>query len=270
MGDHPARRQEEIESLRYGLAHGLRVIDTAEMYGYGRSETVIGEAIRGQRDKAFIVSKVLPAHADFPDVIRACERSLHYLDTDWIDLYLLHWRSSTPLEETIRAFLHLQQQGKIRSWGVSNFDVDDMEELEQIAPPGSAGQIHMTQAAANQILYSLEHRGTEFDLLKRDANSGIVTMAYSPIGQGKKLLRHPVLCRIAENYKTSLGLATTAQIALAWVLRKPNILAIPKSASLIHQKQNIAALEITLSDQDLMELDKAFPPPRRKMSLAVI
>lgn len=263
MGDMVSKRAEEVEALRYGLDAGLKVIDTAEMYGNGRSESVVGEAIAGRRQDAYVVSKVLPSHGAYDDVLAACRRSLGFLKTDYIDLYLLHWRSRTPLEETIAAFETLEKDGLIRGWGVSNFDVADMEELARTTGSND-------RALANQILYSLEHRGTEFDLLARDAQAGVVTMAYSPLGQGRALLRQPVLAEIAARHTTTLGPATPAQIALAWVLRLKNMLAVPKAASVAHQKLNITALQIALTPRDLADLDRAFPAPRQKQSLAVI
>ncbi|MXV45189.1 aldo/keto reductase [Saccharibacter sp. 17.LH.SD] len=261
MGETTSRRTDEIRSLQVGLDNGLRLIDTAEMYGNGRSESVVGEAIRGRRDDAFVVSKVLPHHSRYDDTIEACKRSLRALNTSHLDLYLLHWRGDVPLSETVRAFKALEKEGLILGWGVSNFDVRDMEELERCSQ----------NAVANQILYSLLYRGTEFDLQEHNARHHVATMAYCPIGQGEsELLQHPTLVSIAQRHKTHLGPATPAQIALAWTLRSPNIISIPKASTPSHQEQNIAALEITLTQEDLTELDRAFPPPRSKVSLAVI
>ncbi|UMM08799.1 aldo/keto reductase [Gluconobacter frateurii] len=260
VGDSADRRSSEIESLRKGLEAGLRVIDTAEMYGNGRSEKLVGEAIADVRDDVYLVSKVLPSNASYDGVRRACRRSLERLETDWLDMYLLHWRGGTPLEETIRAFEDLQADGLIRGWGVSNFDVDDMEEIENLS--GSC-QI-------NQVLYSLEHRGTEFDLLDHDLKAGVVTMAYSPLGQGGELLQHPALKEVAGRHETSAGPADPAQIALAWVTRRENVMAIPKAGSSKHLLSNVASLEIVLTEDDLKVLDRAFPPPQRKVSLAMI
>lgn len=260
MGDDPTQRAHEIRSLQSGLDAGLRIIDTAEMYGHGRSEGVIGEALRGRRDQAFLISKALPQHASYKDMLTACERSLKHLGTDHLDLYLLHWPSVIPFSETLYAFETLRERGLIKDWGVSNFDTDDMDELaEQGAYP-----------LVNQILYSLEYRGTEYDLLPRDEQAHITSMAYCPIGQGGDLLHHPVLRAIAREHKTSLGHATPAQIALAWVLRRKNMIAIPKAATPHHQALNIAAQEIRLSHDDLAALDDAFPPPSCKDALAVI
>ncbi|QDH14371.1 aldo/keto reductase [Formicincola oecophyllae] len=266
MGDAPAKRPQEIAALRYGLEHGLHVIDTAEMYGNGRSETLVGEAIAPfARDRVFLVSKVLPSHAAHDDVLKACRQSLARLGTDHLDLYLLHWRSSVPLAETVGAFEALMADGLIRSWGVSNFDVDDMEELAAVPGAQAANGVQ-----ANQILYALEYRGTEWDLLEADRAQGVVTMAYSPLGQAKRILTSPALKAIAAKHHTSLGPATPAQIALAWVLRQPGVLAIPKAGTVAHERENIAALEITLSAADLLALDRAFPPPLRKRPLACI
>ena len=260
IGDSASRRSSEIESLRKGLEAGLRVIDTAEMYGDGRSEDLVGEAIADVREDVYLVSKIVPSNASYDGVYKACQRSLEHLETEWVDLYLLHWHGGTPLEETVQAFEDLKDEGLIRGWGVSNFDVEDMEEIESLSE----------NCLVNQILYNLEHRGTEFDLLDHDLKSGTVTMAYSPLGQGGELLEHPALKEVASRHETSLGLADPAQIALAWVLRRPNVLAIPKAASEKHVAGNLASLEISLTDADLKTLDSAFPSPKRKLSLAMI
>ena len=260
LGDSAARREEEILSLQRGLDAGLKVIDTAEMYGDGRSESLVGEAIAGRRDDVFLVDKVLPSNASFDGVQDRCRAALRRLDTDRIDLYLLHWRGRYALEETVRGMEQLQADGLIVDWGVSNFDVDDMEELGRVTDTCSV----------NQILYSLEYRGTEFDLLDADQRSGVVTMAYSPLGQGGDLLTDEALIDVASRHETTAGPATTAQVALAWVLRRPNVLAIPKAGSVRHMEENILATQLTLSDEDLALLDRAFPPPRRKTPLAMI
>ncbi|MFT8417694.1 MAG: aldo/keto reductase [Acetobacter sp.] len=262
MGDSTARREEEIASLRYGLEQGVQVVDTAEMYGNGRSEQLVGQAIAPLRDQVFLVSKVLPTNATAKGVAQSCRQSLKNLGTDRLDLYLLHWRGGVPLAETVEAFRTLQREGLIRHWGVSNFDTDDMRDLERCARPG--------ECAANQVLYSLEHRGVEYDLLPADRQRKVVTMAYSPIGQGGALLANPVLGRIAARHSTSLGVASAAQVALAWVLRQPNMLAIPKAGTLAHMRLNLAAEELVLEPQDMAELDAAFAPPRRKEPLAMI
>ncbi|NVN35847.1 aldo/keto reductase [Komagataeibacter swingsii] len=262
MGDSDSRRADEIKSIHAGLDAGLRVVDTAEMYGSGRSEKLVGEAIRGRRDDVFLVSKVVPSNASRDGVRRACAASLKRLGTDYLDLYLLHWPGSVPLEETLAGFDDLIDAGMIRSWGVSNFDADGMRAVESI--PAS------TPCAANQVLYSLDYRGVEFDLLRRDRDAGVVTMAYSPLGQGGDLLRAPVLERIAQRHATSLGPATPAQIALAWVLRQENVLAIPKAGSPRHQHENLAATQITLTRDDLAQIDEAIAPPCRREPLAMI
>ena len=262
LGDRAERRAQEIASLRLGLDRGLRVIDTAEMYGAGRSERLVGEAIAGRRDEVFLVTKILPSNASRAGVAERCRASLRRLGTDRIDLYLLHWRGGVKLEETVGAFEQLEREGLIGAWGVSNFDIGDLDDLARVAAPGAC--------AANQILYSLDYRGVEFDLLEADRRRAIVTMAYSPLGQGGDLLRQPVLQRIAAEHETSLGPATPAQVALAWVLRQPGMLAIPKAGSPEHQRENVAATELVLTQHDLDAIDRSIPPPRRKVPLAMI
>ncbi|MBV0881727.1 aldo/keto reductase [Noviherbaspirillum sp. L7-7A] len=256
MGDLPARRAAELAALRAGMDLGMRLIDTAEMYGDGAAERLVGAAIAGRRDQAFIVSKVLPHHATRRGTATACEASLKRLATDHIDLYLLHWRGGVPLEDTLAGFADLQRAGKIRHWGVSNFDGDDMDELSALAG-GSA-------VAANQVLYNLTRRGIEFDLLPQCAAAGVPLMAYSPIEQGR-LLRDPVLGDIASRHQ-----ATPAAVALAWVLRQPGMIAIPKASTAAHVAQNHAAFNISLDDGDLAALDRAFAPPRSKQPLEMI
>ena len=255
IGDSGAKRAAEIAALRAGLDAGLRVIDTAEMYGSGRSESLVGEAIAGRRDEVYLVTKVLPSNASTAGVQKACEASLKRLGTDRVELYLLHWVGGVPLSATVEGFERLRERGLIGAWGVSNFDVDDMESLEEVS----------SDCAANQILYSLEYRGTEYDLLERDREAGVVTMAYSPLGQGGDLLDHPALAKIADRYD-----AKPAQVALAWVLRRDNMLAIPKAGTVAHQLDNIAATRLTLDEDDLAELDRAFAPPTRKRHLAML
>ena len=252
----------ERESLGYGLKAGLSVVDTAEMYGHGRSESLVGEVLHYNKADRFVVTKVLPENASFERMEAACTTSLRRLGLRCVDLYLLHWRGTVPLRETVEAFRRLREKGLIKRWGVSNFDVDDLMELERYIRPG--------ECAVNQILYNLEHRGVEYDLLDAGRFRNIVTMAYSPLGQGMALLQHPALQKIAARHTTSAGPATPAQIALAWALRQRNILAIPKASSLAHLKANIAAQEINLTQDDLAELDAAFPPPVRKMPLDMI
>jgi len=249
-GDHAS----EVGTLRTGLDQGITLIDTAEMYGSGGSERVVGEAIAGRRDETFLVSKVLPSNASHARAIAACEASLGRLGTDRLDLYLLHWRGPTPLAETIRAFEDLKTAGKILRWGVSNFDADDMAELDAIS----------LDCAANQVLYNLSRRGIEYDLLPLAQQRSMPIMAYSPIEQGE-LADHETVAGIAREHG-----ATPAQIALAWVLRQQGVVAIPKTSRPERVTENLGALEITLSEDDLARLDKAFPPPKRRMSLEMI
>jgi diketogulonate reductase-like aldo/keto reductase len=256
IGDSGGKRAAEIASLRRGIECGMTVIDTAEMYGSGRSEDLVGEAIAGQRDRVYLVSKVLPSNASFDGTLRACEASLKRLRTDVLDLYLLHWRGRYPLHETVRGFERLQQEGKIRSWGVSNFDVDDMEEL--FTTPGG------TACVANQVLYNPEHRGIEHDLLPWCARSGVTVMAYSPVGQGGRLLSSAALKGVAKKKGVS-----PAQAALAWCVRQP-VLAIPKASSVGHVEENAAAAGLELDAEDLALIDKAYPAPRRKQPLDML
>jgi diketogulonate reductase-like aldo/keto reductase len=257
MGERCAAKAQEVRALRRGIDLGLTLLDTAEMYGEGGAEEVVGEAIAGQRDEVFIVSKVYPQNASRRGVPAACERSLKRLGTDRIDLYLLHWRGSVPLAETVAAFEALKRQGKIRRWGVSNFDTDDMEELWDVADG--------TACATNQVLYNPQARGIEFDLLPWCAERQVPVMAYSPVGQGGRLLQNAALKSVAARHG-----ATPAQIAIAWSLRSPGILSIPKASDVAHVEANAKAAEITLSEQDCAEIDAAFPPPRRKSSLAML
>jgi diketogulonate reductase-like aldo/keto reductase len=256
MGDELRRRESEIAALRLGLDLGLTLIDTAEMYGNGKSEELVGEAIKGRRDEVFLVSKVLPSNASHKGTIAACENSLRRLGTDRIDLYLLHWRGPVPLAETMAGFKDLIKAGKIRHWGVSNFDVSDMQEL--IGLPGG------NSVATNQVLYNLTRRGIEFDLLPRSDKGNIPVMAYSPIEQGE-LSEHHTLLNIAIRQR-----ATPAQVALAWVLRRDKIIAIPKASTTGHVRENRAALDLVLTEQDITELDRAFPPPTKRRPLEMI
>lgn len=259
MAENPAKREVEIAALRLGLDLGMSLIDTAEMYGEGAAEELIGEAIAGRRAEVFLVSKVYPHNATRSGVVEACERSLRRLKTDYLDLYLLHWRGTVPLGETFAAFQALRESGKIRDHGVSNFDKHDMEEAT-LLPSGD-------EIVTDQVLYNLAHRGIEWDLLPWCRERGTVIMAYSPIehasdGQSA-FLTNPVLKRIATRHQ-----ATPAQIALAWLLQQ-NVVAIPKASKLEHVRENRGALEITLTEKDLKELDLAFPSPRRKVPLAM-
>jgi aldehyde reductase len=247
MGEDRSARQQEIAALQLGLDLGLTLIDTAEMYAEGGAEQVVGEALAGRRSEAFLVSKVYPHNASRRGAIAACERSLKRLKTDRIDLYLLHWRGQYPLAETIEAFEALQQAGKIRHWGVSNLDVDDMAELWR-APGGK-------HVAANQILYNLTRRGVEWDLLPWQRTHGVPTMAYSPIEQAR-LLRDRGLLDFARRHAM-----TAAQAGLAWLLAQDGVIAIPKSATAVHLRENAAARDITLSDEQRAELDRLFAPP---------
>ena len=256
IGDSATLHATEIAALRRGIECGMTLIDTAEMYGSGRSEDLVGEAIAGQRDRMYLVSKVLPSNASFEGTVRACEASLNRLRTDVLDLYLLHWRGRYPLHETVRGFELLLEQGKIRTWGVSNFGVDDMEEL--FATDGG------TACAANQVLYNPEHRGIEYDLLPWCAQNRVTVMAYSPVGQGGKLLSSPALCKVAQKHAISL-----AQVALAWCLRQP-LLAIPKAGSAKHVEENAAAASLELEPEDLAFIDKAYPAPKRKQALDML
>lgn len=256
MGESARRHADEVASLQAGIDLGMTLIDTAEMYGDGGAEELVGEAIAGRRDKVFLVSKVYPHNASRRGAIAACERSLQRLNTDCIDLYLLHWRGQVPLAETIEAFEALQRSGKIRHWGVSNLDVYDMQELLQ-APGGD-------KVAVNQVLYNLTRRGIEYDLQPLLRTRSIPLMAYSPIEQGR-LLNAPALRTIAQRHQ-----ATPAQIALAWLLRQEQVIAIPKAASLAHVQENHAALSVKLTEQDLAELDRAFPPPDEATPLEML
>jgi diketogulonate reductase-like aldo/keto reductase len=247
MAEDPGRREVEITSLRLGLDLGMTLIDTAEMYANGAAEELVGEAIAGRREEVFLVSKVLPEHATRPGTIAACERSLQRLRTERLDLYLLHWRGDVPLEQTIEGFVSLVGRGLIRNWGVSNFDVWEMQELERL--PGG------TAVATDQVLYNLMRRGVEWDLLPWCRARRIPIMAYSPIEQGR-MLKYPLLRKVATRHS-----ATPAQVALAWLLRQELLVAIPKAATPVHVRENRAALDLRLTDQDLAELNRAFPPP---------
>lgn len=245
-----------MASVRVGIDLGMTVIDTAEMYGDGAAESLVGEAIVGRRSEVYLVDKVLPHHATREGVVRACRASLDRLGVDYIDLYLLHWRGRVPLVETIRGFAALRQHGMIRSWGVSNLDVDDMVELSTV--PGGDG------VQANQILYNPARRGPEYALLPWLSRHGVATMAYSPLDQGR-LLEHPVLQLIARRHG-----ATAAQIALAWVLHHDGVGVIPRAGSPAHVRQNAAARDIALTADDLHDLDRAFPPPTAQHPLEVL
>jgi diketogulonate reductase-like aldo/keto reductase len=259
MGENPDTARLEIAALQHGIELGMCLIDTAEMYADGGAEEIVGAAIAGRRDKVYVVSKVMPHHADRRGTVAACESSLRRLGVDCIDLYLLHWRGGVPLAETLEAFALLQARGKIARWGVSNFDVDDMKELARLA--GAAGA---NDVATNQVLYNLSRRGVEFDLLPACQKNGIPVMAYSPVEQGR-LLTSPLLSTIAQRHG-----ASPAQIALAWVLRQLGTMAIPKASSMAHVEENHGALQCRLEPGDLAELDAAFPPPKRSVPLEML
>ncbi|MGF6341532.1 diketogulonate reductase-like aldo/keto reductase [Citrobacter sp. 506] len=258
MGEDTGRRREEVSALRAGLDLGLRLIDTAEMYADGAAEEVVGEALTGRRDSAFLVSKVYPWNAGGQKAIAACEASLRRLKTDYLDLYLLHWTGSFSFAETVDAMEALIAQGKIRRWGVSNLDYDDMQALWQV----TGGR----ECATNQVLYHLASRGIEYDLLPWCQQQQMPVMAYSPLAQAGRLrgdlFSHSVVNDIAHAHNVS-----AAQILLAWVIRLPGVMAIPKAASVAHVEQNAAALEITLSVDELKQLDKAYPAPKGKTAL---
>lgn len=256
MGMDAASKSTELKALLYGLEQGLRLIDTAEMYGDGQAELLIGEAINGKRDNVFLVSKVIPQNAGRKETIAACERSLRRLKTDRLDLYLLHWRGSVPLEDTVEAFTELLQSGKIRNWGVSNFDLSDMQELMAL-PEGQ-------KVATNQILYNPLRRGVEWDLLPWCRDRGIPIMAYSPLEEGR-IIRHPALQAIADR----LGVKP-AQVAMSWLYQQPQVISIAKAGNLQHIDENLEALSIHLDDEALQALNRAFPPPNGPTPLEMI
>ena len=256
MGERAANRREELHALSEGLDLGLTLIDTAEMYGGGAAEALVGEAIANRRAEVFLVSKVLPQHASERGTIDACEQSLRRLNTDRIDLYLLHWREDVPLEQTLAGLARLIEDGKIRHWGVSNFDVSDLEELTAL-DLGAA-------LATNQVLYNLTRRGIEFALLPWCRERAMPIMAYSPVEQGR-LLKSKHLEKIAARLN-----ATPAQVALAWAIREDGVIAIPKAARVEHVHENRQALDLHLTETDLAELDQTFRPPRKATPLEMI
>jgi diketogulonate reductase-like aldo/keto reductase len=253
MGDDPGKRRDEVAALRLGLDLGLTLIDTAEMYADGGAEKVVGEAIKGRRDEVFLNSKVLPDNATRDGTIEACERSLKRLKTDYLDLYLLHWRESVPLEGTLEGFQALKRAGKIRDYGVSNFEPDDMEEARAL--PGGEDIV------TNQVMYNLSHRGIEWDLLPWCRMRGLPIMAHSPLDEGR-LATRPKLKPIAKRHGLS-----PAQVALAWLLGQEGIVVFPKASDQAHVRENRAALDVRLTDEDIKELDRAFRPPRKKVAL---
>ncbi|MEV0725428.1 aldo/keto reductase [Micromonospora purpureochromogenes] len=255
LGESPAKRRDETAALRTGLDLGMTMIDTAEMYGDGSSEELVGEAIVGRRDEVFLVDKVLPSNASRRGAVQACRRSMQRMGVDHIDLYLLHWRGSHPLAETIEAFSELVDAGDIGQWGVSNFDLSDMTDLMD-----AGGE----SCATNQILYNLTRRGPEYDLLPWLSEHDIPVMAYSPIEQGR-LLGHPQISEVAARHDV-----TPAQVALAWVLRHETIAAIPRSSDPEHTRENAEALDLHLSEEDIAALDTAFPPPTGPQPLEML
>ena len=261
MGENATRRQQEVAALRAGIECGLTVIDTAEMYAEGGAEKRVGEAIRGLRDKVFLVSKVYPWNAGGKQLVSACEGSLRRLGTEIIDLYLLHWRGGFELAETLEGMQALIAQGKIRHWGVSNLDVDDMQELWSVE--GGAG------CAANQVLYHLASRGIEYSLLPWCQSRTVPVMAYCPLAQAGRLrsglLADATVQRIAHDH-----LATPAQVLLAWVIHHHGVMAIPKAATIAHVEENAAALQLTLTAEDITRLERAFPAPETKIALDVV
>jgi len=255
FGEGERDEAEEVAALRAGVELGMTLIDTAEMYGEGAAEKIVGRAIAGMRDRVFLVTKAYPHHASRRELPLACERSLQRLGTDVIDLYLLHWRGQTPLAETVEAFEALRASGKIRRWGVSNFDTDDMEGLGAKAD----------DCATNQVLYNLEARAIEFDLLPWCQKRQMPVMAYSPVGQAGRLLKNKALLEVARRHD-----ATPAQIAIAWALRQPGVIAIPKASNLDHVRENAAAASIKLSADDLVAIEAAYPSPTKKRPLQML
>ena len=261
LGDDADRRAREIAALRTGIEKGMTLIDTAEMYGGGRSERLVGEAIKGtERGRLFIVSKVLPNNAGRRGIFRSCEESLQRLGTDYLDLYLLHWRGSVPLAETVECMEKLERDGMIRGWGVSNFDTDDMEELRRVK--GGDGCL------VNQVLYHAASRGIEYSLLPQMRESGVALMAYCPLAQGGSLRRGLFRSRALNDIAVRRG-ATVAQILLAWTIRGGNVIAIPRSSSPEHTAENAGADAIELTAEELAAIDREFAPPRRKEPLDI-
>jgi diketogulonate reductase-like aldo/keto reductase len=257
MGERGARRATEAAALRLGLDLGMTLIDTAEMYGDGGAEEVVADAIAGRRGEVFLVTKVYPHNAGGAKLKAACERSLQRLRVDAIDLYLLHWRGSVSLADTVEGFERMRREGKIRRWGVSNCDVDDLEEL---------GAAALGECATDQVLYNLTARGIEHDLLPFCRGRGMPVMAYTPLGQAGSMLRHRALTAVAARHG-----ASAAQVAIAWTLRDPGgVICIPKASNEAHVRENAKAAELRLTAQDFAELDAAFPPPKRKSALAML
>ncbi|MCY0387980.1 aldo/keto reductase [Robbsia sp. Bb-Pol-6] len=257
LGQERRPAAQEVAALRLGYELGLRLVDTAEMYGEGRAEELIAKTLPGERDTLYLVSKVYPQNARRAALRKACDASLRRLGVPRLDLYLLHWRGGADLAETVATFEELKTAGKIGAWGVSNFDVTDMEDLLRV-PQGE-------RCATNQVLYNVASRGIEFDLLPWCAARRMPVMAYSPLGSGAGLLRHPALREIAERHHT-----TTAALALAWAIRAGGVIAIPEAGDQAHVRTNAQALSLTLDARDLADLDAAFPPPRRKVPLDIL
>jgi diketogulonate reductase-like aldo/keto reductase len=255
MGEDVRQRAQEVRALQTGIDLGATLVDTAEMYADGRSEEVVAAAIKGRRDNIYIVSKVLPQNASRADTVKACEASLKRLKTDRIDLYLLHWRGGVPFAETMAGFDDLMQAGKIRSFGVSNLDIKEMAEWLAVS--------RADKTVANQVKYSIDSRGIDYDLLPWCLEKKIALMAYCPLSQGA-IPHSAAIKKIAERHR-----ATPAQIMLAWVLRHEHVIAIPKSAKPERVRENVAAADILLSAEDLMDLDRDFPPPRKAQPLAM-
>lgn len=256
MGEQSATRATEVAALRTGMDCGLTLIDTAEMYGDGAAEELVGKAIAGRRDSVYLVGKVLPSHATRRGTVEACQASLRRLGTDHLDMYLLHWRGRVPLAETVAGFEDLVQAGSIGGWGVSNFDVRDLDEMASV-PGGERVQ-------TDQVLYNLNRRGLEYDLLPRCRQAGVPLMAYSPVDHGR-LLENPAVRDMA-----SAKGATAAQLALAWVLRLPQVFAVVKASTPARVTENRAAMEISFSTAELEELDRMFPPPSSKVPLEML
>lgn len=255
-GEAARVRGEEIKAIHAGIDHGIRLIDTAEMYGEGEAEEVIGEALAGRRNQVFLVSKAYPHNAHRANLMTACDNSLRRLKTDRLDLYLLHWRGGVPLADTVSGFQMLQKQGKIRHWGVSNFDVEDMAELMRV-PGGNA-------CATNQVMFSLAERGIEWQVLPDARKASMPVMAYSPLAQGD-LPYHPAVIDIAKRHKRP-----PAAVAVAWTLAQPGVISIPKTASAARMLEIAKAAEVQLRPDDLTALDRAFPPPTAKRALAIV
>jgi diketogulonate reductase-like aldo/keto reductase len=258
MGEDKRSHKDEVAALRLGIGLGMTLIDTAEMYGEGGAEEIVADAIEGQRDRVFVVSKVYPHNASRTELPMACERSLKRLRIDVIDLYLLHWRErNTRLMETVEGFEKLRAAGKIKRWGVSNFDVEDMEDVWSIK--------NGTNCAANQVLYNLKNREIESGLLQWSGTNNVPIMAYSPVGHGRGLLENATLKKIAKGHE-----AITSQIALAWVLRQPGVITIPKASNEKHVRDNAGSIDIKLTKEDLADLDHEFPAPKSKKPLAML